>query len=118
VEQLYEIIERRMGTHGIDLLYELMTTRGGSRAAKRATDLLADPEVRKRGTPALRIAYDLRKTSCPEKNQLFERAREDGDRRALGMLEELKDCRRSRCCLYTKDPALKEAVDALRTRFP
>jgi serine/threonine-protein kinase len=118
VDQLYEIIERRMGTHGIDLLYELMTTRGGSRAAKRANELLADPEVRKRGSPALRVAYELRTVPCSEKNQLFERAKEDGDRRTLGQLEELKECRRTRCCLHTKDPALKDALDALRERFP
>jgi len=116
--KLFESIEQRMGTHGIDLLYELMTTRGGSRAAKRATQLLADPEVRERGTPALRVAYELRSAPCPQKNDLFERAKEDGDRRTLGQLEMLKDCRRGGCCNHTKDPALREAIDALRARHP
>lgn len=113
VDPLFKIIQDKMGTAGPDLLYELLTTRGGSRAAKRADELLRDEAVRSKGSPAMRIAYDLRTArGCPAKAALYERAGEEGDRRALGQLFVL-----SREC-GSKDPKLKAAIDALKTRYP
>lgn len=119
-ERLFEIIHRRMGTTGIDILYELVTTRGTSLASKRAAELLRDESVRARGTPALRIAYDLRMAGCLDKPALFERARSDGDGRTLGQLQELnRECGRrnkSGCCLHN-NPALRAAIDGLKSRL-
>jgi hypothetical protein len=41
-ETVFKLITTRMGTTGIDILYELITTRGGSRAAARAEELMRD----------------------------------------------------------------------------
>jgi hypothetical protein len=102
-----------MGTAGPDLLYELLTTRGGSKAAKRADELLRDEAVRSRGSPAMRVAYDLRTAkTCDAKRALYERAGEEGDRRALGQLHVL-----SREC-GSSDPKLKAAIEALKKRHP
>ena len=118
VEKLFGLIEGKMGPHGIDLLYQLVTAHGGSRASARAGEMLADPAIRSRGSPALRIAYDLRMAPCAQKNQLFSRARDDGDWRTLQQLEVLKNTcgRRTNCCVHNKSPALQEAIDALRAR--
>jgi serine/threonine-protein kinase len=118
-DRVFELITQKMGTVGIDILYELITTRGGSRAAARADELLRDEKIRARGTPALRIAYDLRVTmGCDEKKALFARARTDGDSRTLGELYLLnRHCgRHAAGCCFHNDPELKEATDALKAR--
>jgi len=117
-EALFDAISSKMGTVGADILYELITTRGGSRAARRAEDLLKNQAVRARGSPALRVAYELRVAkTCDDKIALLDRAKTDGDGRALGHLQMLnRDCgRRSRdeCCLKD-EPKLKEAMDAIK----
>ncbi|MCC6555572.1 MAG: hypothetical protein IT372_21635 [Polyangiaceae bacterium] len=118
-ERLFAILTEKMGTTGIDILYELVTTRGSSRASKRAGELLKDEAVRARGTPAMRIAYDLRMADCASKPALFERAKEDGDGRTLGQLQELnRQCGRrgGPCCMYN-NPALRAAIDGLKARL-
>jgi eukaryotic-like serine/threonine-protein kinase len=117
-DAVFDAISSKMGTLGGDILYELLTTRGGSRAAKRAEDLLKNPAVRGRASPALRIAYELRTAkSCDDKVALLDRAKTDGDGRALGLLQLLnRECgRRSRdeCCLKD-EPKLKEAIEAIK----
>jgi hypothetical protein len=117
VEQLFNVVTQKMGTHGGDILFELVTTRGGSRAARRADELLKDPAVFARGSPAMRIAYELRTASCDKKPELFERAQADGDGRTLGQLQQLnQDCYRGQCCMRN-DPKLKEAIAVLRARL-
>jgi hypothetical protein len=119
-DRVFDMITTKMGAPGIDILYELVTTRGGSRAAARADDVLKDPAVRARGTPALRITYDLRVAhGCDEKKALFGRATTDGDRRSLGQLQQLKSrCgRRSSACCFENDPDLQAALDAINARL-
>lgn len=117
-DKLFDIIATKMGAAGPDLLFELITTKGGSLAAKRADELMRDAALRSRGTPALRIAYDLRVASgCEAKADLLARARDDGDKRTLGQLQLLnQDCRRGECCL-SNDPRLKEATEAIKARL-
>jgi hypothetical protein len=118
-EQLFSVVSEKMGSHGDDILLELVTTRGGSRAARRAEELLMDPKIFSRGTPAMRVAFELRVAPCDQKPKLFERAKADGDARALGQLTMLnQECRRrsGSCCLH-KDPKLKDAVASMRERL-
>jgi hypothetical protein len=117
---MFELLSSGMGTAGADILYELITTRGGSRAARRAEEVIKDESVRERGSPALRIAYELRTAkSCEDKLALLDRAKADGDGRTLGQLQLLnKPCSRRSgdCCLYN-DPRTKEAVEAIKARL-
>src|SRR5262249_44664413 len=116
-EKLFTLIDTKMGTAGPDLLFEMMTTRGGSRAAKRSEELLSDAAVRSRGTEALRIAYELRMARCNDKAALFERAKEEGDRRALGQLQLLnQECKRGECC-FSNDANLKAAIEGIKDRL-
>jgi hypothetical protein len=117
--RVFDLVSTRMGPAGVDILYELVTTRGGSRAATRAEELLHDAAVRARGTPALRMAYDLRMApGCDEKRALFARAKGEGDGRTLGQLQILnRRCGRhgASCCLQN-DPALRETMDGIKAR--
>jgi hypothetical protein len=117
-ERLFSLITFRTGTTGPDILYELMTTRGGSKAAVRAEELLRRDEVRLMGTPALRIAYDLRTARCSQKSALFRRAEIEGDRRALGQLELMnQDCDQDEGCCMPGDRALKATIAVMRKRL-
>jgi serine/threonine-protein kinase len=118
-DQMFDLISTRMDTIGADILYELVTTRGGSRAAKRAEELLRDESVRERGTPAMQLAYDFRTAKrCDDKIALFDRAKSEGDGRTLGQLQLLnRSCgRRSGDCCLHNDPKLKETIEAIKAR--
>lgn len=118
-DRYFDLLLNDTATMGPDLLYHLWTAKGGSEAAKRSERLLARPEVRARGTPALRIAYELRAARCPEKQALFERAGREGDGRTLGQLVMLgEECgsKNANCC-YPKDAALGQAITAIRARL-
>ena len=110
---IFGLIATKMGTQGPDMLYEMYTARGNSKSAERAKAVLADESVRKRGTPALRVAYDLvRAKSCKEKTALIERAGEEGDERALGRLRRI-----ARECDLEDDEKLDEAMEAINDRI-
>ncbi|MCC6522920.1 MAG: hypothetical protein IT373_09685 [Polyangiaceae bacterium] len=88
VARLTRLLTKDMGPVGVDVLFEVMVRRGGSKAAARATELLTDEALRARGTPALRIAYDLRQArACADRKALVERVGTDGDARALRELD-------------------------------
>jgi serine/threonine-protein kinase len=119
-DKMFDAMEHRLGADGLDLLYEIVRTRGASKAAKRALDTLRRPDVEPRITPALRIALELRTASCERKRTLFERAGQEGDGRALTELVILRgyDCRRNsdKCCFET-DKALADAIKTLKSRL-
>ena len=122
-DRMFDLLVNHMGTTGIDILYQIVTTKGGSRAAALAEKLLASPEVRARGTDALRAAYDLRAAkTCEAKREVFGEVAEHGDGRSLGQLFLLnRRCggRRRRvetaCCLQG-DAELTKTMDALDKR--
>jgi serine/threonine-protein kinase len=86
-DRAFELLGGRSGSEGLDLLYDLVESRGGSFAAKRASAILAAPEARARESKALRVAFDLRAAPCARKLDLLKRAVEEGDGRALVVLE-------------------------------
>jgi hypothetical protein len=112
-ERVFGVLATKMGTTGPDLLYEMYAARGGSKAAERAKAVLADEGVRKRGTPAMRVAYDLsRAKGCKEKVALIARAGEDGDERSLGRLRRVV-----RECDLDDDEKIHDAMEAIVDRI-
>lgn len=126
-EQAFTLLEGRMGTSGIDVLYEVAYGSAASRspaAAAKARTSLGRAEVRGRASPALQVTLDLmRAGDCEGKRALLPRAKEVGDARTLGALKPLqqtkgcgfaagKDCWP---CLR-KDGALGQAVTAVEAR--
>ncbi|MCA9622378.1 MAG: hypothetical protein KC731_25310, partial [Myxococcales bacterium] len=102
------------GAAGPDVFYRLVAFHGGSKAARRAQDLLDKPEVMARASKAMRIAYLLHTTPCQQRADLLERAGEEGDRRALLLLSNMtpRDC--SSCCLHA--PGLGPAIRKIDER--
>ncbi|WP_437713530.1 protein kinase [Sorangium sp. So ce448] len=110
-DKVFDALSSRFGTAGIDVLYEIVETRGRSTPATRAAKLLRDPEIAARGTPAVRISFELRDATCGEKLPFLERAVSDGDQRTLVVLETtVRPC-------YKKSRAIDEAIKNLRSRL-
>jgi hypothetical protein len=117
-ERVFTFLTGRAGAAGPDILFDLVTTRGGSRAASYAEEMLQRPEVRAKGTPAFNIAYDLRAaTTCQVRMALMERVKSDGDKRVLGSLFQMARCGKGPvdCCL-ANDPGYKEAIRIINAK--
>ncbi|WP_437905630.1 protein kinase [Sorangium sp. So ce327] len=110
-DKVFAALSSRFGTAGIDVLYEIVETRGRSTPATRAAKLLRDPEIAARGTPAVRISFELRDATCGEKLPFLERAVSEGDERTLVVLETtVRPC-------YKKSRAIDDAIKNLRSRL-
>jgi serine/threonine-protein kinase len=109
-DAVFHALSTGLGEPGLELLYALVETRGGSVAGKRAAGLLAEQDVIARASPAVRVAFALRSATCSGKAALLSRAVDEGDGRALLLLET-----QGRACLG-KDAALDAAIKALRAR--
>lgn len=111
-DRVFELLSTKMGAQGPELLYAIVTSKGGSKAANRAIPLLKQEDVRGRAKPATRINFDLwAAKTCPDKAALMSRARDDGDSRTLGWLQVI-----ARNCQMSKDPSLQEAAAAIKGR--
>jgi serine/threonine-protein kinase len=110
-DRVFEALAHRTGSDGVDVLYEIVRTRGGSKAATRAEALLAQGDVSARGTPALQITHALRAAPCADKLALLDRAVQGGDSRTLVVMETTcKAC-------FARNQALEDATKALRQRL-
>jgi len=113
--KIFDALMNRFGEGGIDVLYEIVSRRGGSRSAALAGEALARPEVRARGSKALRIALELREASCTDKLALVQRASTEADARGLAILVATRgpECESAGCCLRdnaTVDSAIRDIV--------
>ncbi|MFO0552272.1 MAG: hypothetical protein U0271_28050 [Polyangiaceae bacterium] len=116
--RLFQTLVEECAPVGLDVLYTIVVTKGGSEAATIATQLLADEKTLARGTDAMEIAYALYSArTCEAKKALLARAGQYGDSRSLGWLIMMnRPCkRRTACCTY-RDPALEGAIAAIRAR--
>jgi serine/threonine-protein kinase len=110
-DQIYDALETRLGEDGLDILYEIVRTRGGSRASTRALASLKKPGVLARAAPAVRVTYDFTQALCPEKLTLLDRATKDGDVRTLMAMElAAKTC-------FRQNQPLDDAIRTLRARL-
>jgi serine/threonine-protein kinase len=122
-EKVFDALTNKLGGAGLDILYEIVSTRGGSKAATRAAEILRQKEVIERASPALRIAMELRDaTACKDRLALLERARTEGDTRAVAVLDNLRqlDCvaKSGECCFKTNQAVadtIKQIYARLRT---
>lgn len=116
-EKMNTLLSSKMGSVGIDMMFDLVATRGGTVAAQDADRILRDEAVRARGTEAMRIAYEIRFASgCDAKRALFERARTQGDSRTVMELKLLRECRRGNTCCMRGDQELDDLVTALEKK--
>ena len=95
---------------GPDVVYRFAETGGKSASAQRARQLLRDPEVARRASPALRVAFELREASCSDKLMLLDRAVAEGDERTMVSLQVAKAC-------FKKSHSVDQAAKRLRARL-
>jgi serine/threonine-protein kinase len=120
-DKVFDALTSKLGSQGLDILYEIVSTRGGSKAASRATEILRSKDVIERASPALRVAMELRDaSSCRERLDLLERARTEGDTRAVAVLDNMRqlDCvsKSGECCFKT-NPAVADAIKQIYARL-
>ncbi|WP_437284894.1 protein kinase domain-containing protein [Sorangium sp. So ce406] len=118
-DQVFDLLTNKLGTGGLDVLLDVVRARGGTKAARRASEILARPAVMARATPALRVTYAFRKATCNGKRALFGRAAAEGDERTLFELQVLHGarCRRTDPCCFRDDKAIAEAIQQLKARL-
>lgn len=126
-EQAFDLLETQMGARGIDILYDIAYGASGRlypQAAARARRSLAADHVRVRASPALGVLLDLREAkSCDAKHGMLERARDEGDARALPLLQQYGQTRgcgflgAADCypCMH-RDELLADAINAIEQR--
>jgi serine/threonine protein kinase len=102
-ERAWNMMLQDMGSAGPDVLYRLIVTQ--PRLAERARRLLDSPAARRRMTPALGIAYELKSArSCAARLPLLDRAVELGDERALAVLAGLSTGTQRGCGRNKRQP--------------
>jgi len=86
----FDVMANSMGSAGIDLMYELGVSPGTSKLVRdRSISLTKRDDIRKKASPALLVALDLRgSVGCARKKD-FARAAEVGDARSLQYLTPL-----------------------------
>ncbi len=117
-ERMFTFLTTRAGTAGPDILFDLVTTRGGTRAATNAEELLRRPDVVAKGTAAFKIANELRvATTCQDRTKLFERVKTEGDRRVLQFLFQMARCGKgpTDCCMGN-EASYRDAVRAITAK--
>ncbi len=120
-DAVFDTLDARLGNAGLDLLYDLALSRGGTRGGQRARAILARPDVVKREAPALRIAFDFFVAPCETRDGLLDRAVADGDRRTLVQLQAAHGAhcanRKDPCC-FREDAAMADAIAKLKAKLP
>lgn len=121
-KRIMALLSERMGEGGVDILFELVVTRGGTGATWHAAQLLQKPDVISRGSEALRMAHALRTAnSCPKVKALLGDAAKVGDTRAIRELNIItsrgSQCRARGCCIIQSDPTVKSAIATIQARL-
>jgi serine/threonine protein kinase len=107
----FDIMASKMQTVGPDMLYDLMIA-AEHNARQRARTVLARKEVRDLGTPALRIAYELKSApSCKDQIDLLDRAVAEGDARSVAVLVFQVEGTRKGCGPRQKSPCPPKCPD-------
>jgi serine/threonine-protein kinase len=111
-DRVFDALGHRLGGDGLDILYEIVRVRGGSKAASRAELTLREAGAMDRASTALKITWALREPPCTDKAALLERAVAEGDARTLAVLETSVTA-----CLGPANSSLRTAITALRMRL-
>jgi serine/threonine-protein kinase len=126
-DDAFALLEAKMGTRGIDILYDIAYGASGRQypqAASRAHHALEVPEVRGHASAALSVLLDFRDAkTCEAKHALLDRAMEQGDSRMLAVLQPYESPRGcgflgvSDCypCMH-RDKQLRDAMSAIEDR--
>ncbi|MEP7123274.1 MAG: serine/threonine-protein kinase [Byssovorax sp.] len=131
-DPIFDRLAGQLGADGLDVLYDLVAREQNAgnplertgltaptSAGPRARAILGRPDVLARATPAMRVAYELRRAPCQSREILFPRAATDGDDRALSLLTLLQPpaCSRKDACCFLKHRELERAIAEIQMRL-
>jgi serine/threonine-protein kinase len=112
----FAILTDQMGSVGADILYDLWLTE--PKVAKQAEELLGNPKIQSTFSPALSIAYDLRRAkSCAARLPLLDRAAGLGDRRSVAILSALSAGSKRGCGRWKRNPCPPACAEEARAYF-
>jgi hypothetical protein len=117
-DRLFAFLTDRAGSAGPDILFDLVTTRGGTRAASRAEALLDRKDIHAKGTTPFKIANELRAAaSCQDRVKLYPRVKAEGDKRVLQFLFQMARCGKgpTDCCMGNEQ-SYKDVVQAITSK--
>ncbi len=126
-DEAFTLLESRMGTRGVDILYDIAYGASGRmypQAASRAKRSLEGPDVRERASPALGVLLAFRDAkSCDQKHDMLDDVKDKADARIVPVLQPYQAARgcgflgRSDCypCMH-RDHALQETLAAINER--
>jgi serine/threonine-protein kinase len=118
-DALFDALAASPSSQAVDVLYAIVAAKNGSKAAKRASQLLERSQVRGRASAALDVVMKLREARCSDKPSLFARAASEGDERSHRYLDRLRS---SRCnpdigeCCFHGDRALDDTLRSIEQR--
>jgi len=115
--RMRSLLTDEMGSHGPDVLYDVMVAHGDTVAGKVAAQMLADDAILGEGSPDLRLAYRLRTAPACSRRGLLLAAKADAGATTLREVRaEMKACSAtSRCCL-AGDAAVKAITEEIAAR--
>jgi serine/threonine-protein kinase len=131
-DPVFDRLASQLGEGGLDVLYDLAAReprvgdpleRAGllapARSGPRARAILGRADALARATPAMRVAYELRRATCQSRAGLFGRAATDGDDRALSILTSMQPpaCPREGVCCFPRHRELERAIAEIQTRL-
>jgi serine/threonine-protein kinase len=112
----FSILTEQMGSAGADILYDLWLTE--PKVAKQAEELLGTPKMQATFSPALSIAYDLRKAkTCAARLPLLDRAAGLGDRRSVALLSALSAGSKRGCGRWKRSPCPPACAEEARAYY-
>jgi hypothetical protein len=85
----FEVLKTQMGSHGPDLVFEMVESATGKYAKEHVAAALDDPELMGAASKALLVADELRRKSPCARKSVVPRAAAEGDARALTYLRPL-----------------------------
>jgi hypothetical protein len=124
-ERALELAATRLGSRGVDLLFEVwLSTKDKTAATRGAKKWLDSDAVRAAASPAAKVALEIREAKgCSALKEVLPRVKAQGDDRSLGSLKRLQA--KSGCgflsledcysCLRS-DGVLEQALDAVADR--
>lgn len=115
-DRTVELMSTKMGVHGLDLLFDLMTTRAGAPAATAATRRLADAETRSRGSQDMQHAYAIVTAKSCQHRALILRAQPHGGVRTAREIRAQLRCNTADRCCFRDDAAVRAALEAIEKR--
>ena len=112
----FSIMSEQMGSTGPDLLYDLYVAE--PRVARQAEQFLLAPKVQARFTPALAVAFELRRANgCAARVPLLARAAALGDRRSVAVLSPLSAGSKRGCGRWKRSPCSPACPEEARAYF-